>query len=112
MNRSISALASNRAASTGNYRFVDRIRNPEDSLKLRFLFFNDLAPGKTAGSRVRPAYTMSLNTVQGKSGTVAEGFNQIRSPFFRRKVTGLGPKKRGDLVPTDAYEEYLELLNE
>ena len=112
MNRSISELASSRAASTGNYRFVDRIRNPEDSLKLRFLFFNDLAPGKTAGSRIRPAYTMGLNTVQGKSDTVAEGFNQIRSPFFRRKYTGFGPKKIGDLVPTDAYQEYLELLNE
>ena len=112
MNRSISELASSRAASTGNYRFVDRIRNPEDSLKLRFLFFNDLAPGKTAGSRIRPAYTMGLNTVQGKSDTVAEGFNQIRSPFFRKKLTDLGPKKRGDLVPTDVYEEYLELLNE
>lgn len=112
MNRSISELASSRAASTGNYRFVDRIRNPEDSLKLRFLFFNELAPGKTAGSRVRPAYTLGLNTVQGKSDTVAEGFNQIRSPFFRKKKTGFGPKQFGDLVPTDAYEEYLELLDE
>ena len=114
MNRSISELASSRAASpVGNYRFVDRIRNPEDSLKLRFLFFNDLAPGKTPGSRIRPAYTMGLNTVQGKSSEVAEGFNQIRSPFFRRSITGFGKDVRiGDPVPTDAYEEYLELLNE
>ena len=56
---------------------------------------------------------MGLNTVQGKSSEVAEGFNQIRSPFFRRSITGFGKDVRiGDPVPTDAYEEYLKVLDE
>jgi len=109
MNRSISELASARASdpTARNYKFVDRIANPEDSLKLRFLFFNDLAPGQTAGSRIRPAYTKGLNTVQGQTSELS---NKISSPVFRKKYTPFGEGSIGDQIPTNAYEEYIKLV--